>query len=129
MKKLIYIVLISLISQHVYSAGSDSSEDNKSNYYDDAKKLVNYYEAQEYKYDELFYEWLGVKKNSLDFVIKQFANKKYWTEKEPGVLTKNIKKAIKKKDLKSSRKIKFISNSTIERDKSHKYITIGKGHP
>ena len=40
MKKLIYIVLISLISQHVYSAGSDSSEDNKSNYYDDAKKLV-----------------------------------------------------------------------------------------
>lgn len=96
---------------------------------DDAKKLVNYYEAQEYKYDELFYEWLGVKKNSLDFVIKQFANKKYWTEKEPGVLTKNIKKAIKKKDLKSSSKMKFISNSTIERDKSHKYITIGKGHP
>ena len=40
MKKLIYIVLISLISQHAYSAGSDSSENNKPTYYDDAKKLV-----------------------------------------------------------------------------------------
>ena len=28
------------MSQYVYSAGSDSSDDNKSNYYDDAKKLV-----------------------------------------------------------------------------------------
>ena len=40
MKKLIYIILISLISQYAYSAGSDSSEDSKSNYYNDAKKLV-----------------------------------------------------------------------------------------
>ena len=28
------------MSQYVYSAGSDSSDDSKSNYYDDAKKLV-----------------------------------------------------------------------------------------
>ena len=40
MKKIVYIILISLISQYVYSAGSDSSDDSKSNYYDDAKKLV-----------------------------------------------------------------------------------------
>ena len=40
MKKIIYIILISLISQHVYSAGSDSSDSSKSNYYEDAKKLV-----------------------------------------------------------------------------------------
>ena len=33
-------ILISLISQYAYSAGSDSSDDSKSNYYDDAKKLV-----------------------------------------------------------------------------------------
>ena len=36
----IYIILISLLSQYAYSAGSDSSDDSKSNYYDDAKKLV-----------------------------------------------------------------------------------------
>ncbi len=40
MKKIVYIILISLISQYAYSAGSDSSEESKSNYYDDAKKLV-----------------------------------------------------------------------------------------
>ena len=28
------------MSQHAYSAGSDSSDESKSNYYDDAKKLV-----------------------------------------------------------------------------------------
>ena len=40
MKKIVYIILISLISQYAYSAGSDSSDDSKSNYYEDAKKLV-----------------------------------------------------------------------------------------
>ncbi len=40
MKKIIYTILISLISQYAYSAGSDSSEDSKSNYYKEAKKLV-----------------------------------------------------------------------------------------
>tara|TARA_E500000081_G_C5915607_1_gene254030 strand:+ start:147 stop:629 length:483 start_codon:yes stop_codon:yes gene_type:complete len=40
MKKIVYIILISLISQYAYSAGSDSSEESKSNYYDDAKELV-----------------------------------------------------------------------------------------
>ena len=40
MKKIVYIILISLISQYAYSAGSDSSDDSKSDYYHDAKKLV-----------------------------------------------------------------------------------------
>jgi len=40
MKRIVYIILISLMSQYAYSAGSDSSDESKSNYYDDAKKLV-----------------------------------------------------------------------------------------
>ena len=40
MKKIIYIISICLISQLAYSAGSDSSEDSKSSYLDDAKKLI-----------------------------------------------------------------------------------------
>ena len=40
MKKIVYIILISLMTQYAYSAGSDSSDESKSNYYDDAKKLV-----------------------------------------------------------------------------------------
>tara|TARA_X000001036_G_scaffold143585_1_gene136387 strand:- start:26 stop:508 length:483 start_codon:yes stop_codon:yes gene_type:complete len=40
MKKIIYIISICLISQLAHSAGSDSSDDNKSNYFTEAKKLV-----------------------------------------------------------------------------------------
>ena len=40
MKRIIYIISICLISQLAYSAGSDSSEDSKSSYFDDAKKLI-----------------------------------------------------------------------------------------
>ena len=40
MKKIVYIILISLMTQYAYSAGSDSSDESKSNYYDDAKKLI-----------------------------------------------------------------------------------------
>ena len=40
MKKIVYIILLILMSQYAYSAGSDSSDDSQSNYYGDAKKLV-----------------------------------------------------------------------------------------
>ena len=41
MKKIIYIISICLVSEYAYSAGSDSSSnDNKTNYFNDAKKLV-----------------------------------------------------------------------------------------
>ena len=41
MKKIIYIISICLISQFAYSAATDSSSsDSKSNYFNDAKKLV-----------------------------------------------------------------------------------------
>ena len=41
MKKIIYTIFICLIAQFANAAGGDSgSEDNKSNYYKDAKKLV-----------------------------------------------------------------------------------------
>jgi len=41
MKKIIYTILICSITQFAFAAGSDSSSgENKSNYYDDAKKLV-----------------------------------------------------------------------------------------
>ena len=41
MKKIIYTILICSITQFAFAAGSDSSSgENKSNYYEDAKKLV-----------------------------------------------------------------------------------------
>ena len=95
----------------------------------DAISLVNFYESQPYKYDELFYDWLGVKKNSFNFILRHFTNKDYWTESEPGkwVTKKELsKKPIK---LKPNKKISFIANSSINRDKKQEYITVGKGFP
>ncbi len=41
MKKIFYTILISLVTQFVYAAGSDSSSvEYKTNYYQDAKKLI-----------------------------------------------------------------------------------------
>ncbi len=95
----------------------------------DAISLVNFYESQPYKYEELFYDWLGVKKNSFNFILRHFTNKDYWTESEPGkwVTKKELsKKPIK---LKPNKKISFIANSSINRDKKQEYITVGKGFP
>ena len=49
MKKIIYIISICLITQFAYGAASDSSSDNKSDYYNDAKKLVKRAGKQEKK--------------------------------------------------------------------------------
>lgn len=94
-----------------------------------ALSLVNFYESQPYNYDELFYNWLDVKKNSLDFVFNQFINKDYWIEVEPGkwIPKKKIPKKLSKPRL--SQKITFHANSTINRQKKQEYITIGKGFP
>ena len=43
----------------------------------DALKIVNHYESQPYRFDELFYNWLSVEKRSLDFVLRQFMNKEH----------------------------------------------------
>ena len=40
MKKILIIFITLFLSTHLIAAGSDSSEDTKSNYYNDAKKLV-----------------------------------------------------------------------------------------
>ena len=95
----------------------------------EATMLVKFYESQPYKYDNLFHEWLGVKKNSFKFVLKQFINKNYWTEYEPGkwkVKEGSSKKYLKPISVKSNR---FLANSRLNRGQRDKYITIGKGYP
>jgi len=95
----------------------------------EAINLVNFYESQPYQYDDLFYEWLGVKKNSLDFVLNHFINKDYWTESAPGQW--KTKKKISKRPVKpkTNKKNSFVSNSNINRGKKQEYITVGKGFP
>ena len=93
----------------------------------DAIQIVKFYQSQPISHDDLFYQWLGVKKNSLEFVLRQFTNKKYWLESEPGKLLEKNRST--KKLIKSNSKFKFTANSTLNRGKEHRYITIGKGHP
>ena len=95
----------------------------------DALKIVNHYESQPYRFDELFYNWLGVEKRSLDFVLRQFMNKEYWTESEPGNWKQKKNALIHNIKFKDIYKTKFIANSSLNRGDSHRYITIGKGHP
>lgn len=93
----------------------------------DANKINSFYQSQPYKYDDLFYQWLGIKKNSLEFIFRQFTNQEYWIEKEPGRFHKKYN--INKKLINTKSKFKFFANSTLQRGKRKKYITIGKGHP
>ena len=96
---------------------------------EEATKLVNFYESQAYQCDDLFYEWLGVKKNSFNFVLRQFYNKKYWIEGEPGKWLPRKKMPAKLEELKNNSGARFLANSSINRDKPSRYITIGKGYP
>ena len=96
---------------------------------EEATKLVNFYETQLYQYDDLFYEWLGVKKNSFQFVLNQFYNKKYWLEVEPGKWITKKKITVVPAELNNIYGARFQANSSMNRDKPSKYITVGKGYP
>ena len=47
------------------------------------KKLVNYYQAQQPDFIDLFTSWLGMTNKSLSFVANSFRNKKLWKEIQP----------------------------------------------
>ena len=92
-------------------------------------KLVNKYQSKDTKYLDLFLEWLDLDKDSFNFVIDQFRNKKYWQEIEPKKW-KRINKIDDKSSIeKEINKLNYISNSSLEMDLPKKYITVGKGYP
>lgn len=95
----------------------------------EAIKLVDFYESQPYKFDKLFQDWLGVKKSAFNFVLNQFANKNYWIQNEPGEWVNKKRLSQKAVNLKNNIEVGFVANSTINRGKQHKYITVGKGYP
>ncbi|MDB9992260.1 N-acetyl sugar amidotransferase [Amylibacter sp.] len=95
----------------------------------EAIKLVRFYEVQPYQFNQLFTKWLGLEENSFNFILNKLTNKKYWTEKEPGkyFLKKELSEISEMPSFKNNNY--FLSNSTINRNKEHKYITVGKGYP
>ena len=97
---------------------------------EEGKKLVNYYESKDFKYLDIFLQWLGIEEQSFLFAINQFRNKNYWIEYEPQKWKKIEKdeKSVLNVD-QENKKLNFIKNSSLERNLDSSYITIGKGYP
>ena len=96
-----------------------------------ALKLARFHEKKNILYKELFCNWLNINKNSLDFILNKFRNKKFWIQRDVDSWTFNglSKKNFVKKNFASkkiSKKLLFISNSETKKDKKN-YIIYGKG--
>tara|TARA_B100000963_G_scaffold299361_1_gene271372 strand:- start:11519 stop:12751 length:1233 start_codon:yes stop_codon:yes gene_type:complete len=88
----------------------------------DAKIIVNYFENQKIKYDDKFCEWIGIKTDTLNFIMnsfkKNFSYKNFSSKKE---------KIIKKNYLVSKINKKYKLN--YDKNFNNKdYIIFGKGH-
>ena len=89
------------------------------------------YELNEPEFISLFSNWLGIEKRSLEFILDQFRNKKYWIKTEPRKWSFNgwskMNNISGKPDLGS--KLKFIENNKLNYNEDYdKYITFGKGY-
>tara|TARA_Y100001968_G_C19385800_1_gene732776 strand:- start:28 stop:1233 length:1206 start_codon:yes stop_codon:yes gene_type:complete len=87
-----------------------------------ALKLVDFYTHQDPKYNDLLFEWLGIKKSSFEYVIKKHAKYGYENKIDLNTPELSINTLIKK--------IGFNSSLNINYDKKDKkYILFGKGYP
>jgi hypothetical protein len=94
--------------------------------------LVSKHEQEPLKYSVLFCEWLGVTPQSLQFLIDQHRNSRFWNQTEPCKWEFNgwssiqrIEESLSEKN--SSLPDIFVANNTLKYDRDAKYITIGKG--
>jgi len=83
------------------------------------QKLVDYYSKQKPLYNDLFCDWLGIDRSSMNFLL----NKN---------IIDNMEKIKDKQDildLEDLEKLGFIANDKLERNHGKKIINVGKGHP
>lgn len=100
---------------------------------DQGLDLVLKYEQAQPRHLDLFSDWLGVTSHSLQFIIDQHRNNKYWRElsmrewafngwsQQHSTATANHK--IGETDL------GFIAHSLTDHHKLDQFVVIGKGHP
>lgn len=96
--------------------------------------LVQRYEQVPVKYSALFCNWLGVTSRSLDFLLDQHRNPKFWNELSPGHWQFNGWSMRQASGTALSRPepapaIVFTANNTVDNQGIPEYITIGKGYP
>ena len=95
---------------------------------EEALDLVDHYQKFEPKYIDMFCDWLGTNKRSLQYILDMHRNKDIWElDNDRNWVFKKKSNLNKKNNFKSS--IKFEANSSLSRNISNQYITIGKGYP
>ena len=96
-----------------------------------AIKLVKKYELEKVNYSDKFSEWLDIDTNSLNFILDQFKNKKFWKQKSLREWNFNglSKRLSFGHDLKVEKKMRtyFTANDTLESGEGSDYIIFGKG--
>lgn len=99
---------------------------------EDGLALVRRYEQATAEYPQLFCEWLGVTPRSLQFLMDQHRNNRFWIQGEPGKWKFNgwsVRQSgvslIKEKCI--DLKIICEANDKLEHNRNANYITIGKG--
>lgn len=96
--------------------------------------LVRAHEQVSPKYLDLFCAWLGITPRSLQLMMDQHRNPRFWTELTPGrwafnglsVHSGSHESAPAEVNLSNAR---FTPTDTLEYDRDAAYITLGKGHP
>ena len=94
--------------------------------------LVRKHEQAPVEYSQLFMDWLGITQRSLQFIMDQHRNPKFWNQPEFGKWEFNgasVRQYFKSLDYVNSFELPeiFEANDKLEYDGEEKYITIGKG--
>jgi len=102
---------------------------------DQGLALVNEHEQIAPKHVDLFCEWLGITPKSLQFILDQHRNKKFWYEEAPGQWvfrgwsTLNESGQGTNPSVMEEFAFSATEQSTSSSSSSSRYITIGKGFP
>jgi N-acetyl sugar amidotransferase len=91
--------------------------------------LVRAYENIEAPFVDLFCEWLGITKLSLQFMMDRHRAKHSWTEDGPERWIFHGASSRQNIDLKHVPEPRFLATSLLDRRERPTYITIGKGYP
>ena len=92
-------------------------------------KLINLYENQKVKFENLFINWLGINSEGLNLFYNEIRNKNIWKEFAPNRWKKYYPKPIYKDRYRKEKNIKnyYKINNTINDNKENNYIIFGKG--
>jgi len=91
--------------------------------------LVYKHEQAAVKFLDQFCGWLGLTQRSLQFMMDQCRNPRYWTQSRPGEWA--FRRSSERQDWIESTELQniFIENDKLKCNQEFEYITIGKGWP